>query len=247
MQKNSDWCGPSSATHTVTPTSLHSVCTNSLQQSGQDAGPAAVTIETRGSTTQEEGRCFSLEERTEGEEPAGVSQTSCHSENLCQAQEVQKEVKGSAAAGSPAGRNRKNKKKTSKSKKVSPEDRNRSEQRNSKTVGSETEYQNRKKSSSPPAEESVICRGEDKKTGETPSPIKPGGKHADSKVHIATIAEKQEAEKWEVNLLMCERAAETEKRHAEGNTETQRGHDSGFTPAAQSTGELHRCTEEVLE
>ncbi|XP_074533166.1 uncharacterized protein LOC141796122 isoform X2 [Halichoeres trimaculatus] len=227
----------SSATHTVTHTPLHPVCglhacTNSLQGSRQDAGPAAATIETRSSTTQEQSRQISLEERREEEEPAGVSLTSCSSGSLCQAQEVQKEVRGSAAAG----RNRKNRKKTSKSKKVSPEDGNRTEQRNSKTAGGETKT-DRKLPSSPPAEESVTC-GEDKNTVETPLPIRPGGKHAHSKAHTTTVTEKQEAEKWEVNLLMCDRAAETEQRHTEAETEAQRGQDCGLTSAARTTGTM---------
>ncbi|XP_034541586.1 A-kinase anchor protein 13 [Notolabrus celidotus] len=226
-------CGPSAATHT----SLHA-CTNSQQGSRQDAG-LAVTIETCSTTTEEQGSPLSLEERTQREEPAGVSQISCSSGSLRQAQEVRAEVKGSPAAGSPAGRNRKNKKKAARSKKTSSEERKRTEQRKTETAERNTDGTTL---STGPVGESVIGVGADTKTvdaEETASLIKPGGKCDDSKAE--TIIEKQEAEKWEVDLLMCERAAETEsvteieQRLTEGQTETPRGLSSDLGSAAQIT------------
>lgn len=72
-----------------------------------------VTIESC-STTEEQGSPPSLEERAQGEDSAVVTHTSCTTGSLCQSQEAGGEQKSTPAATSPAGRNRKNKKRTTK-------------------------------------------------------------------------------------------------------------------------------------
>ncbi|CAJ1057087.1 A-kinase anchor protein 13 [Xyrichtys novacula] len=194
-------------------------CFNGQQGSRQDA----VTIETCTTTTQ--GTPLTLEEATEREEPAAVSQTSCGAGSARQNQEAEGEVKESPAAG----RSRKSRKKAARSKKLSPEDRNGTEQRIAKTSTSDEPV-----SPTGSTGTSVISQSGLSKTAEkTSSPREP---------ETTTITEKQEAEKKrEVDLLVSKGAAErqsetqTEERHAEGQTETQPGPVTDLRPAAEST------------
>nr|XP_029131239.1 A-kinase anchor protein 13-like isoform X2 [Labrus bergylta] len=118
-------CGHRAETCTAPSGGGLQACTN-----GQDAGPAAVTIETC-STTEEQGSPLSLEERTQGAEPAAFTQTSCSSGlSICKKQEAGGEVSGSA------GRARKNKKKSCK--RMSREEKKRSAQRNTDTTIQDT-------------------------------------------------------------------------------------------------------------
>ncbi|XP_054475258.1 A-kinase anchor protein 13 isoform X2 [Anoplopoma fimbria] len=224
---NSDFAGTIAETHDpVTPACGQQPCSN---------GPSAVTIETCSITTEERGRPPSLEERAQGEDSAVVTHTSCTSGTLCQRQEAGGEQRGTPVANSPTGRSRKNRRRTPKNarratespgnNRSTPEDGRGSARRPAKATGSSAETD---VSIGPggPAGASVIANdGEAIKTqpsprqGETTLPIKPAsepggdGKHAGRKAAAlppTTIVEKQEGEKWEVDLLICERVAETE-------------------------------------
>ncbi|XP_039665953.1 A-kinase anchor protein 13 isoform X4 [Perca fluviatilis] len=192
----------------------------------QNAGLSAVTIETCSTTTEEQGSPPSLEERARGEDSA-VTQTSCSSASLCQSQE---------AANSPASRNRKNKRRGRKttrraaespgSNRGTPEVGGGIARRPTKATGSGRETDG----ATSPRASVTAQRGP--ATEETPLPRKPGsasgtdGKCAGRKaaaLSTAIIVEKQE-----VDLLMCERVAETETV-----TRTEQG-DTGRLPAGQA-------------
>ncbi|KAM8893040.1 uncharacterized protein AB9W97_012741 isoform 4-T4 [Spinachia spinachia] len=184
-------------------------------------GMSAVTMETCSTTIEEQGRPRSLEERAQGQDPAVVTHASGTSGPLCQRQEAGGEQKGTPAASSPAARSRKSRKRTTKSTKLAAEcpGSNQSPQeaakgsarRPAKTTGSSAETQ-----------ESVSVIGATKphmRAEDTHSPTKPestagaDGKCAGRKAGLLSataIIEKQEGEKWEVDLLTCERVAGTE-------------------------------------
>ncbi|XP_031734591.1 A-kinase anchor protein 13-like isoform X5 [Anarrhichthys ocellatus] len=225
-------------------------------------GLSAVTIETCSTTTEERGRPPSLEETSQGEDSAVVTHTSCTSGTHCQRQEAGGEQKGTPAANSPAGRSRKNRKRTTKTarhatespgnNRSTPEASRGSARRPAKATGSSTETDG---TISPggPAVASVI--GEDegatkthKRAGETPLPIKPvsapGGerKCAGRKaaaLPATTIVEKQEEEKWEVDLLICERVSETEAvtQIEQGDTESLPAEEVPVNVALESAAE----------
>uniref|UniRef100_UPI0037E78F37 A-kinase anchor protein 13-like isoform X2 n=1 Tax=Semicossyphus pulcher TaxID=241346 RepID=UPI0037E78F37 len=229
-------CG-GAATHTSTPLPIAGglfspacglqACHNGQQESRQDAGLAAVTIEICSTTTEEQGSPLSLEERAQGEGSTDVTHTSCSSGSLCQTQEAGGDVRGSPAASTPAGRNRKNKKKTAKSKRSGPEEANGTSARDTQTTGRRTKTDG----TNSPTKPSVVGDGGDTKSfgaEETPSPIKPGGK-------CCTSVEKQETEKWEVELLMCERDSETEREKGQTVGEKQPALHSDRGSAAETT------------
>ncbi|XP_068578877.1 A-kinase anchor protein 13-like isoform X4 [Cebidichthys violaceus] len=225
-------------------------------------GLSAVTLETCSTTTEERGRPPSLEETSQGEDSAVVTHTSCTSGTLCQRQEAGGEQKGTPAANSPGGRSRKNRKRTTKtarhatqspgSNRSTPEAGRGSARRPAKATGSSAETDG---TISPggPAVASVI--GDDEgatkthnRAGETPSPIKPvsapGGerKCAGRKaaaLPATTIVEKQEEEKWEVDLLICERVAETEAvtQIEQGDTESLPAEEVQVNVALESAAE----------
>ncbi|XP_029289103.1 A-kinase anchor protein 13-like [Cottoperca gobio] len=219
------------ATHDLlSPTCEPQPCSN---------GPVVVTIETCSKTTEERGSPPSLEETAQGEDSAAVTHTSCTSGSLCQRQEAGGEQKGTPAANSPACRYRKNKKRTRKTTRHAaesqgnnsspPETSSESAQRPTKATGSRTKT-DESNSTREPEVASVIGNEGDTKTEETPLPIKPvsapgaEGNCASRKavaLPTATIVEKQEAEKWEAELLICERVVETEavSQTEQGGTE----------------------------
>lgn len=228
------------------------------------------TIEHRSTTTEEQGSPLSLEERAYGVDSAVVTHTSCTSGSVCQSQEVGGEQKGTPAANSPAGRNSKKKKRTTKTTRHATESpgNNRSTREASRgtvrrptnTTGSRTETDG-PVSPREPAVESLIgdegatktqCSpGED----ETPSPIKPvsapcvDGRCAGRKavaLPIATTVEKQEGQKWEVDLLICERVVETETVTAEqgGLPAKEAKFNLALESAAERTGTFIRMLKE---
>ncbi|XP_070828035.1 A-kinase anchor protein 13-like [Chaetodon trifascialis] len=246
----------------ISPTCGLQPCSNSQQESKQDAGLALVTIENLSSTTTEQGSPRLLEERAQGEDSAVVTHTSCTSGSLCQSQETGG-ARGTPAANSPAGRNRKNKKRTTKSTthaSKSPRN-NRSTLEAgrgtacwpTKTTGSRTEADGAISPREPAvtslsgdrgATQTQCSRG----TEETTSPIKPvsaaggDGQRAGTgtaALPTTTIVEKQEGEKWEVDLLICERVAETESvtETEQGDTESLPAEEAKFNLAVESAAE----------
>ncbi|XP_027134513.1 A-kinase anchor protein 13-like isoform X5 [Larimichthys crocea] len=261
---NSDFVGTVAHTSTslftddepISPACELQPCSNSQQESKQDAGPAVVTIENCSTTTEEQGSPPSLEDVTQREDSAVVTHTSCTSGSLCQSQEAGGKQKGTPAANSGSnnsGRNRKNRKRSAKTTRHATEfpQNYRSAPVASKgtawspikTTGSRTETDGIL-SPSEPAVASLIDDGGatetlcSPRTEETPSPIKPGpapgGKCADRKALPTTIIEeKQEGEKWEVDLLICERVVETEH----GDTESLPAKEAKFNLALESAAE----------
>ncbi|XP_037622082.1 A-kinase anchor protein 13-like isoform X4 [Sebastes umbrosus] len=232
---NADSPGTIAPTHDLQP------CSNGL---------SVVTIETCSTTTEERGSPPSLEERPEGEDSAGVTHTSCTSGSLCQSQEAGGEQKGTTAADSPAGRNRKNRKRTTKTtrhatespgnNRSTPEAGRGNARRPAKATGSRTETDGSISPREPEVASLIDDEGASKspRTEDTPLPIKPvsaaggdgkcGGRKAVA-LPATTIVEKQEGEKWEVDLLICERVVETEAL-----TETERG-DTDSVSAQEAT------------
>ncbi|XP_044047786.1 A-kinase anchor protein 13-like isoform X3 [Siniperca chuatsi] len=271
----SDFAGTIAQTHLHISTSLsidHELvspacglqpCSNCQQESKWDAGLAVVTIENCSTTAEEQGSPLLLEEKTHGEDSAVVTHTSCTSGSLCQSQEAGGEQKGTPAANSPAGRNRKNKKRTTKTtrhgtespgnNRSTPEAGRGTARRPTKTTRSRPETDG---TISPrePAVVSVIGDGGATKTQcsprteETPLPIKPvstpggDGKCAGRKavaLRTTTIIEKQEGEKWEVDQLICERVVETETvtETEQGDTESLPAKEAKFNLALESAAE----------
>ncbi|XP_056274469.1 uncharacterized protein LOC130196399 [Pseudoliparis swirei] len=194
---------------------------------------SALTRETCGTTTEEQGHPPSLEERAQGGDSAVVTRTSCTSGTLCQRQEARGERRGSPAPNPPAGRSRKNRKRTAKNTRLATESprRNRntqeagggSAQRLAKAPGSSAETDG---TSLPRGPAVASVTGDDdratethNRAEETPLPMslvsapagdgKCTGRKAVA-LPATIIVEKQEGEKWEVDLLKCERVAETE-------------------------------------
>ncbi|XP_051239077.1 A-kinase anchor protein 13 isoform X3 [Dicentrarchus labrax] len=223
-------------------------CSNSQPERKHDAVLAMVTTENCTTTAKEQGSPPLLEERTQGEDSTVVTHTSCNS--LCQSQEAGAKEKGKPAANSPAGRNRKNKKRNNRS---TPEASRGTAQRATKTTGSRTET-DVTISPTEPAVASVIGDGRATKTHcspeteKTPSSIKPvfaparDGKCASRKavaLPTTTVVEKQEGEKWEVDLLICERVVETETvtETEQGDTESLPAKEANFNLGLESAAE----------
>ncbi|XP_070686695.1 A-kinase anchor protein 13-like [Pempheris klunzingeri] len=265
---NSEFACTIAPTHTSTPLSVDGkpagpACwlqpsSDGQQESKQDAGLAVVIIENCDTAAEEQGSPLSLEERTHGEDSAVVTNTSCTSGSLCKRQEAGGEHRSTRVANSPAGRNRKNKKRTAKTTRHTTKspgsDRDTREacrvtaQRPVKTTGSRAET-NGTVSPRGPAEESVIGYAAATKahcsptTEETPLPIKPvsapggDGRCAGRKtVALPTAAvEKQEEEKWEVDLLRHARVVETETVIAEqGDAESLPAEEATFDLAGEA-------------
>ncbi|XP_039989550.1 A-kinase anchor protein 13-like isoform X2 [Xiphias gladius] len=231
-KRESDFVGTITGTPVLPACGLQ-FCSNGQQESREDAGQALVTRETCRAATEGQGSPASLEEGTQGEDPAVVTHTSCTSGRLCQSQDSGGRQRGTPAANSPAGRNRKNKKRTTKTtrratesagNRIIPEACRGAAREPAKTTGSGPETEGTL-SPRDPAVPSVIGDGEATKTQnipgaeETPLPIKPvstpggdqtcAGRKAVALPTTATV-QKQEGEEWEVDVLICERAAETE-------------------------------------
>lgn len=218
-----------SGTITATPVSPAyglQLSSNGQQESRQDTGLSVVTTENCSTTTEGRGNLLSLEERTQGEYPAVVTHTSCTSGRFSQSQEPG-EQRSTPAANPPAGRNRKNKKRTRKTTRrvtesagnqSTPEASRGTAQRPTKTTGSGPKTEG---TVSEPAVASVVSDGGATRTWcspgteETALPIKTGGDGTCGgrkavALPTTTIIEKQEAEEWEVDMLMCEQPTETE-------------------------------------
>ncbi|XP_039470461.1 A-kinase anchor protein 13-like isoform X6 [Oreochromis aureus] len=153
----------------------------------------------------------SLEERTQGDDSAAVSQTSCTSGGLCQREEKGWEHQGRAAART--GRNKKNKKRTAKVTRPAAEssgNQNRESARRPRTAtGSGTLS---------PRQRAVATVTNVGGTQETPSPIRPvlgpgvERKCAGRKVvalPTASVVDKQEGQKQEVELPMRKLVSKT--------------------------------------
>ncbi|CAK6978516.1 A-kinase anchor protein 13 isoform X2 [Scomber scombrus] len=217
---------------------------NSQQESKEAAGPAVVTTENCSTVTEELGSPLSLEERKLGEDSAVVTQTSCTTGTLCQSQETGGEQKSAPAANSHAGRNIKNKRRTTKNTRRARESpgNNRgtleagkgTAQRQPETTGSHTEG-----ALSPIELAGASVIGEagitknicSPRTEETQLPINPAsgpsgdGNCADRKavaLTTTTIVGKQEGEKWEVELLISERVVESETLTETEQEDTER-------------------------
>ncbi|XP_069018084.1 A-kinase anchor protein 13-like isoform X2 [Embiotoca jacksoni] len=187
---------------------------------GQDAGLAVVTTDNCSTTTEEQGSW-----PWQGEDSAAVTHTSSAGGRLCQSQEVVREQRAAPAANSPSVWSKKNKRRITKTTRPTKEthgntsstpEAGRGTAHDRKTTGSV--------SSEDGATTSVIGERGDAEnecspeTHRTPLPIKPAsgsggnGKHTDREavtVLTTPVVEKQEEEKWEVELLMCERVPKT--------------------------------------
>lgn len=195
-------------------------------------GLSVVTIETCSTTKEEGGSPPSLEQRAQGEDSAAVTHISCTSAKLCQGQEAGGEQKGAPAANSPAGRYRKNKKRTKKSTRHAAEspgnNRSTPEANRGSTPQPATGSTTETDGPISPREPVVASVKVDTTTEETPLPIKPesgtggdrkcAGRKAVALPTINTTVEKQEAEKWEAEPLICERVAETGAQTERGGT-----------------------------
>ncbi|XP_033997631.1 A-kinase anchor protein 13 isoform X6 [Trematomus bernacchii] len=195
-------------------------------------GLSVVTIETCSTTKEEGGSPPSLEQRAQGEDSAAVTHISCTSAKLCQGQETGGEQKGAPAANSPAGRYRKNKKRTRKNTRHAAEspgnNRSTPEANRGSTPQPATGSTTETDGPISPREPVVASAKVDTKTEETPLPIKPesgpggdrkcAGRKAAALPTINTTVEKQEAEKWEAEPLICERVVETGAQTERGGT-----------------------------
>ncbi|KAK1887589.1 A-kinase anchor protein 13, partial [Dissostichus eleginoides] len=195
-------------------------------------GLSVVTIETCSTTKEEGGSLPSLEQRAQGEDSAAVTHISCTSAKLCQGQEAGGEQKGALAANSPAGRYRKNKKRTRKNTRHAAEspgnNRSTPEANRGSTPQPATGSTTETDGPISPREPVVASVKVDTKTEETPLPIKPesgpggdrkcAGRKAAALPTINTTVEKQEAEKWEAEPLICERVVVTGAKTERGGT-----------------------------
>ncbi|KAI9523074.1 hypothetical protein NQZ68_031163, partial [Dissostichus eleginoides] len=195
-------------------------------------GLSVVTIETCSTTKEEGGSPPSLEQRAQGEDSAAVTHISCTSAKLCQGQEAGGEQKGALAANSPAGRYRKNKKRTRKNTRHAAEspgnNRSTPEANRGSTPQPATGSTTETDGPISPREPVVASVKVDTKTEETPLPIKPesgpggdrkcAGRKAAALPTINTTVEKQEAEKWEAEPLICERVVVTGAKTERGGT-----------------------------
>ncbi|XP_058500658.1 A-kinase anchor protein 13 isoform X2 [Solea solea] len=207
----------------VSPVCGLQLCSNEQQESRQDAGLALVTT-----TTDEQGSPLSLEDQTQGEDPAVVTRASCASALLCQSQEARGGRRGATAVNPPAAQNRKNKKRNAKTTRRATESAGkRNTQKTSRgTAQGETETTGSGPEREAPAEAFVwVGDGGNKKSQqssraeETPFPIKPVSPPGEVGTYVGkqvvalptpSIAEKQEREEWEVEVLICGLATERE-------------------------------------
>ncbi|KAI3371769.1 hypothetical protein L3Q82_024322 [Scortum barcoo] len=246
---------PSTDEELASPACELQLCSNGGRK---DAVLAVVTIENSSTAAEELRGPRPLEQGTQGEHSAVVTHTSCTSGSLHQSQEAGGEQKGTTAANSPAGRSRKNKKRTTKTtrraaespgnNRSTPEAGRGTAQGPTKTTGNRT-----KTAETSPREQTVasvigdggVTKTEcSPKTEETPIPIKPvsepgsDGKGAGRKavaLPTTTIVEKQEGEKREVDLLMFERVAETETVTEKSLLAKDATCNSALGPAAEIT------------
>ncbi|KAK2841770.1 hypothetical protein Q5P01_011970 [Channa striata] len=202
--------GPIAATQ-VGPACELQLCSNIQQESQRDAGLSALTAENCNACAEDQGSPRSLETRTRC---AVVTHVPCTSGHICQSLEAGEGKRSVPPSKSPAGRKKRNKKRTAKTTRRSTE----SAENKTSNLESAT-------GSAPEAGGSVVAcvisdGGGTKIPGteETPLPIKPvsapggDGKRTSRKQvqsPTANTIEKQEGENWEVDVPMCERAAET--------------------------------------
>ncbi|KAK2918323.1 A-kinase anchor protein 13 isoform X1 [Channa argus] len=199
------------------------LCSNGQQESQWDAGLVVQTTEVQGSPPLIENTTHS----------AVVTHMSCTSGHLCQRLDAGEGKRSVPPTKSPAGRKKRNKKRTVKAKRHSTE--SAGNKTSNLESGRETAQTPTDSTGSAPKARgsvlptklvvaSVITDGGATKipaTGETPLPIKPvsapggDGKCTSRKlVHTPTtnIIEKQEEENWEVAVPIYEHAVETESK-----------------------------------
>lgn len=247
-------CASAITSISVGPACELQLCFSRQQESRQDADLAARITENFSTTTEEQGSPLSLKERTAS---AVVTHTSCTSGRLCQNLETAGRQKGMPATKSSAGRKKKNKKRTTKTTRHATETKRSpleaggvTAQKPTETTG--TGYLLETEGSVSPrdtAATSVIAEGEATKvpgTEETLLPINPvatpagDGKCAGRKATTA-ITEKQEREKWEVDVLSRERVVETEQADNQSHSTRQ---NQFVESAANRTGEFVRVLKE---
>ncbi|XP_028285924.1 A-kinase anchor protein 13-like isoform X2 [Parambassis ranga] len=231
---------------------VRSTCVLESGSNGQQTrAKDAVTIDNCRNTTEQQERKLSLDDRAQREDSDVVTHTSCTSGQLCQSQEAGKEQRGTPAASSR--RNKRHKKSATKTQRRARESNQRTPEACRKTAQGLTETGRGSKTVSPREQSATLVIGgrgaaenqQSPGTQETLLPIKPvlgpggDGKWAGRKavaLPITTIIEKQEGEKWEVELPMCERDIGTEAA-----TTTAQGKAQSFParevlePAAEKT------------
>ncbi|XP_008301720.1 uncharacterized protein LOC103373583 isoform X1 [Stegastes partitus] len=229
-------------------------CCNGQQESRQDEGLAVISIDNCSTKTEEAGSPRSLGARTQGEDSAVVTHTSGR---LCHSQEAGREQKGTPAANCPAGQKKKNKKRTNKTTRRAAEaqENNTSTPKASRRTAQKSTKTNGSGSVSPREQAVTPLIGDSGKnqcspgTQETLLAIKPvlvpsGDEKCAGRKAVAlpttTIVEKQEVEKWEVELLMCERVVETETEIQTEQEDTQSlPTEEALESAAERTGTLY--------
>ncbi|KAM9376135.1 uncharacterized protein KZ484_008707 [Pholidichthys leucotaenia] len=185
-------------------------------ESRPDTGQLVVTTYSDGTAAaEEEGSGLSVEDGAHGDSSAAVTHTSCSSALLCQKQQVGRGREGTQATKSRAGRAKKNRKRNNKSTRHATESQENSTNTQGPSKGNtqslpETGGSGMVSPTEQPAASVINIRSP--QTQETPLPIKPAsgpvedGKCVDRKAvasPLATTAEKQEGQKWEVELRMC--------------------------------------------
>lgn len=221
-----------------------------------------VTTENCSAATVEQGSPSSLDERRKKEWPAVVTHTSCTRGHRCQSQEAGEGPRTTPAASSPAGRNRKNKKRTTKTTRRGAQ---LAENRNAPVAGRGTAQGSAETTGSGPEKEGAVASalvdgeaaGAPHSPGaqETPLPREPAsglggdGTRTVRKAVVAlpttTVVEKQEGEVWEVDMLICERATET-KTGTENPPERKVQVTLAPGPAAHNTGEFSLSEHNIL-
>lgn len=270
MQRNSDLGG------VVAPTRVPASLPSSVDLISPACGPAphangqqqrteapGLDVEKHCNATEEQGSPPSLKRRKQGEDSAIVSLTSCAAESICHSQEAAVEPKASPAANCHATRNRKNRKRTTKTTShatkapgnntATPEVVKGPGRRHTKKTGSRPQAEGAQSVSV-----SLTCDGKSTKnhsspgTQVTPLPINPfseldgdekwvvGG--AVAKPMAATV-EKQEGAKWEVEqgtsdrVLARETWTETKRGDVRNSPAKETKTDSACASAAEGKGE----------
>lgn len=246
-------CASAITSIAVSPVCELQLCSSRQQESRRDADLAARITENFSTITSNQGSPLSLKERTTC---AVVTYTSFTSGRLCQNLEAAGGQKGMSVSKS-AGRKRKNKKRTTKTTRHATETDRCPLEAGGVTAQKPTEKTGtgcllETEGSVSPREtavESVIAEEEATKvpgTEETLLPINPvatpagDGKCADRKVTTA-ITEKQEGEKWEVDVLSREQVVETEQADNQSHSTRQ---NPFVESAANRTGEFVRVLKE---
>lgn len=234
---------------------VRSACALESDSNGQQTGAKdAVTIDNCGNTTEQQERKLSLDDQAQRED-SDVVTTSCNSGHLCHSQEAGREQRGTPAASSR--RNKRHKKSTTKTQRRAKESNQRTPEACRKTAQRLTETGRGSETVSPREQSATLVIGgrgvaenqQSPGTQETLLPIKPvlgpggDGKWAGRKavaLPITIIIEKQEGEKWEVELPMCEQdvGTEAETTTAQGNAQSCPARE-GLEPAAEKTGMFH--------